>query len=144
MPADLFSFGLVLPEMATGQRGFSGNTATVIRDAVLNLPVVPARQVNADLPPWLERVIQKSLEKDPDRRYQTAAQLRANLIKFGAETPRVSWRPPRITAGLAALLLVTACLLLVTNIGGLREKCIGMQPHRTWPHNSSPDPPSPC
>jgi eukaryotic-like serine/threonine-protein kinase len=48
---DLFSFGLVLYEMATGQRAFPGNTATVIRNAVLNLPIVPPRQLDSSLPP---------------------------------------------------------------------------------------------
>ena len=74
---DLFSFGLVLYEMATGQRAFSGDTATVIRDAVANLPAVPARQVVPDLPAELEKIIDKLLEKDPGLRYQSAAALKA-------------------------------------------------------------------
>jgi len=121
---DLFSFGLVLYEMATGQRAFPGNTGTSIRDAVLNLPAVPACQLNPDLPPCLEKVIEKSLEKDPDRRYQTAAELRSDLVNFSVQAPRRSRRPLRIAAGVAVLLFVIGGLLLVTNVGGMREKML--------------------
>ena len=118
---DLFSFGLVLYEMATGQRAFPGNTASVIRDAVLHLPVVPVRHLNPSLPSWLERVIHKSLEKDPDRRYQRASELRADLVEFGTQGPRDPWRVTGLGTGAAALLLMTAGLLL-TNVGGLKQK----------------------
>src|SRR6202040_898722 len=59
---DLFSFGLVLYEMATGQRAFSGKTATVIRDAVLHVPPEPMRQLNPQIPEDLCEVIGKALE----------------------------------------------------------------------------------
>jgi len=88
---DLFSFGLVLYEMATGQRAFAGNTAPIIREAVLNQPVVPVRQLNAELPQDLERVINKALEKDRDRRYQSAQALRNDLARL-RQGPRVWWR----------------------------------------------------
>lgn len=81
---DLFSFGLVLYEMATGHQAFSGNTAAVIREAVLSQPAAPPRQVQPSLPPELERVIDKAMEKDRDLRYQTAAQLRSELENLAA------------------------------------------------------------
>jgi serine/threonine protein kinase len=76
---DLFSFGLVLYEMATGQRAFTGNTAAVIREAVLNMPEVPVRQLNPELPVELEVVIARALEKDRNVRYQSAAEIQAGL-----------------------------------------------------------------
>jgi serine/threonine protein kinase/Tol biopolymer transport system component len=78
---DLFSFGLVLYEMATGQRAFGGKTAAEVHDAILNYPPLPVRDLNSTLPPGLETIINKSLEKDRDLRYQSAAELRANLEK---------------------------------------------------------------
>jgi len=131
--SDLFSLGLVMYEMATGQRAFSGGTATVIREAILNLPIVPARQLNPELPLGLERVIDKSLEKEPARRHQTASELRAELVKIGAEALRDSSHPVRTGARVAAaLLLVSVGLLVLTNIGSLREK---MLPHVAAPES---------
>jgi serine/threonine protein kinase len=83
---DLFSFGLVLYEMATGQRAFSGNTATVIRDAVLNLPAVPVRQLNPEIPVELEGIIDRALEKDRELRYQHAADVRTDLQRLKRAT----------------------------------------------------------
>ncbi|MGA9814251.1 MAG: protein kinase [Terriglobales bacterium] len=76
---DLFSFGLVLYEMATGRRAFSGDTVPEIHDAVLHQFAVPARQVRPDLPVDLERIITKAIEKDRELRYQTATQVRDDL-----------------------------------------------------------------
>ena len=76
---DLFSFGLVLYEMATGQRAFSGNTASAIQDAVLHLPATSVRALRPSLPPELESVINRAIEKDRERRYQTGTELRADL-----------------------------------------------------------------
>jgi Tol biopolymer transport system component len=79
---DLFSFGAVLYEMATGQQAFSGTTTAVIYDAILNRAHVPVTSVNPLLPPKLEEIIAKALEKDRDLRCQTAAELRADLKRL--------------------------------------------------------------
>jgi serine/threonine protein kinase/Flp pilus assembly protein TadD len=79
---DLFSFGAVLFEMATGHLAFEANTSALIFDAILHRAVKPARQMNSHLPEDLERLILKALEKDRDLRYQTAAELRSDLKRL--------------------------------------------------------------
>ncbi len=79
---DLFSFGAVLYEMATGQQAFAGNTAAVIHDAILNRAPTSPLRLNPDLPPDLERIVNKALEKDRKLRYQAASDLRADLQRL--------------------------------------------------------------
>ena len=76
---DLFSFGMVLYEMATGQRAFVGDTAPVLREAILNHTPTLVRKLNSKIPIRLEGIINKALEKDRDARYQTASGMRADL-----------------------------------------------------------------
>ena len=76
---DLFSFGLVLYEMATGQRAFSGETAAVVHDAILHKSPVPLHELNSSLPSKLVTIIDRALEKDRERRYQNAAEMGAEL-----------------------------------------------------------------
>ncbi len=83
---DLFSFGAVLYEMATGRMAFPGNTAAVIHDGILNRTPVPAPQANQGLPPKLGEIIGKALEKDRRLRYQTAADIRADLQRLKRDT----------------------------------------------------------
>ena len=82
--SDLFSFGLVLYEMATGQRAFAGETAPVLRAAILNEAPKLVRQLNPEIPPKLERVISRALEKDRELRYQSASEMEVDLRKLGA------------------------------------------------------------
>lgn len=84
--SDLFSFGAILYEMATGQPPFAGNAPAVIFDAILNrMPPAPS-ELNPNLPPKLEEIIGLALEKDRDLRYQTAAEIRANLKRLKRDT----------------------------------------------------------
>jgi len=86
--ADVFSLGLLLYEMATGQKAFPGNTGGVIIEAILSKSPPPVRTVNPEIPVELEAIINKAIEKDKDQRYQSAAELRSDLqvLKRGFES----------------------------------------------------------
>ncbi len=83
---DLFSFGTVLYEMATGRMAFPGNSAAVIHDAILNRAPTPLARVNPDSPPELERLVDKALEKDRKLRYQSASDIRTDLQRLKRDT----------------------------------------------------------
>jgi eukaryotic-like serine/threonine-protein kinase len=92
---DLFSFGLVLYEMAAGKRAFSGNTAPLLKDAILNHTPAPVRELNSTVPASLEQLIGKAIEKDREKRYQSATEMRTDLQLVRAETDRSMSKPRR-------------------------------------------------
>jgi len=119
--SDLFSLGLVLFEMVTGRRAFSGSTGAEVHDAVLHGSPAPVRQLNPAVPSSVESVIKRSLEKDRDRRYQSARELHADLERLNLRRAQsLSGIGARVAAGFLLLLFVA----LGANVGGLRDRIL--------------------
>ena len=120
---DLFSFGLVLYEMATRQRAFPGDTAPVLHDAILNRTPVPARELNGQIPAKLESIITRALEKDRDARYQTAAEICADLEALQRQSaPKRLPRAWVAGLGVAAAIAVANCFIRAEQTA---EDCLG-------------------
>ena len=94
---DLFSFGVVMYEMATGALPFSGGSTGVIYEGILNRAPVPALRLNPNLPPKLDDIINRALEKDRDLRYQSALEMRSELMRLKRDTD--SGRNPSASSG---------------------------------------------
>jgi serine/threonine protein kinase/Tfp pilus assembly protein PilF len=133
--ADLFSFGVVLYEMATGALPFQGQSTGAVLDSILNhTPVSPLR-LNVEIPQKLEQVINKALEKDRNLRYQHAADIRADLQRIkrdsesghgatGVDQPGSTSRR-RFLAVAVGLLLFLGVMLIALNVGLLRDRLLG-------------------
>jgi eukaryotic-like serine/threonine-protein kinase len=118
---DLFSFGAVLYEMATGRMAFPGNTAAIVHEAILNRAPVPVAQVKPELPPKVEEIVNKALEKDRKLRYQSAVEIHTDLQRLKRDTG--SARLPAASIGVAGVreqrgipskVVVPAALAVVT------------------------------
>jgi serine/threonine protein kinase/tetratricopeptide (TPR) repeat protein len=121
---DLFSFGAVLYEMATGRMAFSGNSAAVIHEAILNRAPIPLGRVNPELPPKLDEIIGKALEKDRKLRYQSTAEIRTDLQRLRRDSESgsavgVGWQPPPKSTGSRWAMVTGAAILVIgLAIGG--------------------------
>jgi serine/threonine protein kinase/Tol biopolymer transport system component len=159
---DLFSFGLVLYEMATGQRAIAAETATLARAAILNDVPAPVRYLNPQIPASLEAVIGKALEKDRELRYQAASEMRADLkrlkrdIESGRNATALQAATSTYHARYRRWLLVAAVMGLLVVIAGstwlatrqpaparevkLRQLTMNSSENGVWPGSAiSPD-----
>ncbi len=151
---DLFSLGAVLYEMATGRHAFAGNTSGTLQEAILNRTPVALGRVNPDIHPRFEDIINKALEKDRGLRYQSAADLRADLQRvrrdidsgnlrgaaaIGRTTGDGPWRPGRL--GIAATAVAIAVIAAAAWSGLFRARGSAIESIAVLPfENESGDP----
>src|SRR5579864_2358151 len=132
--SDIYTVGAVLYEMATGLRVFREELASRLIDAILHQPLVPVRALNPRISPELEAIILKCLDKDPDRRYQSAKELLVDLRRLQLGSSGVAAQPfplylrrrlwKGIGYGIAGLLVLLA-ILVGLNAGHLRDRLLG-------------------
>ncbi len=130
---DIFSFGAVLYEMATGKMAFPGSSAAVIYEAILNRTPLPATQFNPELSPNLNEIISKTLEKDRNLRYQSAADIRIDLQRLRRDTdsarlpasasarPPAANKPRQALYAAATVAALLAGAVLAWRLGGPRR-----------------------
>ena len=131
---DLYALGAVLYEMGTGQRAFPERESHRLITAILHQTPQPPRALNREVSAGLESIIPKALEKDPERRYQSARELRVDLERLSGPEPFLATpRQPGMTrrqlvalAGVALVALLSVPLGL--NVGGLRDRLLGTAP----------------
>jgi Tol biopolymer transport system component len=127
---DLFSLGVVLYELATGQKPFAGPTSGLIFDQILNHSPAPADKLDPTLPVGLKEILDKALAKDRDRRYQSAADLRDDLLRLQPDTAtslsmvRPGLPPARRRAGALPWIAVAVAIAAITALAwwGLRGR----------------------
>ncbi len=125
--SDLFSLGVVLYEMATGSVPFVGATSAVIFDGILRCAPAPAKEVNPRLPLAIDNILGKALEKDPDLRYQTASELRADLKRLKRDMDSTRHPQPDKAESSSALPLgavaekKSVAVLYFENLSGVEE-----------------------
>ncbi|HVO58881.1 MAG TPA: protein kinase [Dongiaceae bacterium] len=125
--SDLFSLGVVLYEMATGTVAFSGATMALIFDGIMHAEPAPATSLNPRLPLAIDNILSKALEKDADLRYQTAAELRADLKRLKRDLEAGKRGAPektdsgRVSSASAAPLRKSVAVLYFENQGGGKE-----------------------
>ena len=133
--SDLFSLGAVLYEMTTGRLAFGGGTTAVVFEAILNRAPLSAARINPELIPDLGWIISKLLEKDRSLRYQSAAELQADLKRVKRDTEssgvptfvppkasKIPWRKPAVIAAAVVLVLLLVAVLLPRT---LRDRLLG-------------------
>jgi serine/threonine protein kinase/Tfp pilus assembly protein PilF len=121
---DLFSLCTVLYQMATGVLPFQGDTSAVVYEAILNRDPAPIVQVNPSLPPAFARLVEKSLEKDRNMRYQTATDLKTDLIRLKRDLDSGQKRTAESAesrAGIAKPSAKSVAVLYFENLGGAKE-----------------------